>query len=150
MNAGNKTDLKNFNKFCSNLREGTILYNIDSTNLWGDLLLVVNISTVKIDKMSTYTVLMLGLKREEGKFVPRNLRIKFTPDYASSIPFLKYVGYCKYQLVPKLEDVNVNLGLLTVYSNTDLRKFTKTSSVRKPRKRKYGNDGELIIKKANN
>lgn len=150
MNAGNKTDLKNFNKFCSNLREGTILYNIDSTNLWGDLLLVVNISTVKIDKIKTYTVLMLGLKREEGKYVPRNLRIKFTPDYASSIPFLKYVGYCKYQLVPHLEDVNVNLGLLTVYSNTDLRKFTKTSSVRKPRKRKYGNDGELIIKKANN
>jgi hypothetical protein len=150
MSTGNKTDLKNFNNFCSNRRAGTVLYNIDSTNLWGELLLVVNISTVKVNRMNTYTVLMLGLKREEGKYVPRNLRIKFTPDYASNIPFLKYVGYCKYHLVPELEDVNVNLGLLTVYSNTDLRKFAKNSSVRKPKKRKYGNDGELIKKKANN
>lgn len=150
MSSGVKTDLKAFNDFCGNLREGAVLYNVDSTNLWGEFLLVVNITTVVIERKRTYAVLMIGLKKDEGKFIPKNLRIKLTPDYAPNIPFLKYVGHCNFQLIPDLKDVNVNLGLVTVYSNIDLWKYKEKLATRKPRRRKYGKDGKLIIKKAEN
>ena len=137
-------DLEAYNTFCKNLKEGCILYNIDSTNLWGDYLLVANISTIKVGVYKTYGVLLIGLKKEESKFVPRNLIIRLTPEYINNIPFLKYVGHCKFKLIPEIIEINVNLGLATVYSNTDLHKFAKKISVRKPKSRIYEKDGSPV------
>lgn len=150
MNSESNQDLQNYNEFFENLTEGTLLYNIDSTNQWGDYFLVANIATVKLQEQKTFTALLIGLKKEGNTLVPRNIRIKLTPDYAKNIPFLKKVGYCKFRLFPELEEINLNLGLATVYGNTDLWKFREKLSVRKPKTRKYGKDGKLIIKKAGN
>lgn len=139
-----------YNDFCRNLKEGNILYNVDYTNHWGEYLLVANIATFIFEGMKTYTALLIGLKKEGSKLTPYNLRIKFTPEHIDHIPFLKYVGRCDYQLVPKIENLELNLGLATIYGSIDLHKYTKKLSIRKPRNRKYGNDGHLIIKKASN
>lgn len=146
----NKTGLSEYNAFCSELRTGNILYNINSMNLWGDYLLVAHITRAKIDNVDTYTVLLLGLKKQDGKYIPRNLCISLTPDNMEQIPFLKHVGYCKFTLVPVFEEINVNVGLATVYSQTDLHKFVSKLSIRKPRTRKYGDDGKPVIKKNGN
>ena len=127
-----------------------VLYNIDPTNLWGDYLLVVNVTTVRIYEHKTYTVLLLGLKKENKEFTPRNLKIKMTPEYAKNIPFLKYVGHCNFFLNPILENIEINIALTAIYSSTDLRKFNSAVDLRKPRKRKYDKDGKLVIKKAEN
>lgn len=145
MNEGG--DIGNYNKFCGNLVEGSILYNIDSTNRWGEYLLVASISVVRISGMRTYTVLLIGLTKEEGNYKPRNLCIKLTPDYAKNVPFLKYVGHCNFTLVPELSNIDINVGLVTVYGNVDLHKFAEKLSIRKPRRGKYDKDGKLVIKK---
>ena len=150
MNFEGNIDLDSYNSFCGNLREGYILYNIDSTNQWGDYLLVANVATVRVKGIETYTCMLLGLKKEDNRFVPRNCRIKLTPDYAGNIPFLKYVGKCDFTIVPVVENVEVNLGLVTVYGTIDLHKFAEKLSIRKPRNRKYGRDGKPVIKKNGN
>lgn len=143
-------DIETYNQFCESVSEGNILYNIDSTNKWGDYLLVANKATVIIGELKTYTMMFLGLEKKKDKFSLRNLRIKFTPDYVKHIPFLKPVGNCRFRLLPELFDVNVNMGLATVYGRADLWKFRKNMSFRKPKVRKYGIDGKLIIKKVEN
>ena len=140
------SDLNNYNRFCSNLTEGSILYNLDFTNLWGEYLLVVDITAVKIEGHKTYTVLLLGLKKDGGNLIPRNLRIKMTPEYVCHIPFLKYVGRCIYNLKPEISDVKINTGLIAVLGQTNLHKYATILSVSKPRKHKYGKDGKPIIK----
>ena len=149
MNDGGNIGLDEYNGFCKGLSVGSILYNIDTTNMWGDYLLVASISHFKVGEIKTYTVILLGLKKEEGKYIPRNTSISLTPDYANSIPFLKPVGYCKFSMFPIIEEVNVNIGLAAVYGNTDLHKFATKLSIRKPRKHKYGKDGKPVIKKNN-
>ena len=144
------TSLEEYNKFCNNLAEGCILYNIDSTNMWGDYFLVANISPVRIGEMKTYTALLLGLKKDKNRFLPVNRKIKLTPDCAGNVPFLKYVGRCKFSIIPELSEVEVNIGLATVYGQTDLRKFTEKLSIRKPKKKKYGRDGKLFVRKTGN
>ena len=148
MNGNN--DIGNYNGFCKNLTEGCILYNIDSTNLWGDYLLVASISIVRIGSHKTYTVLLLGLKKEGTSYVPRNLCIKLTPDYAKNVPFLKYVGHCKFKLIPELSNMDINTGLVAAYGSIDLHKYTTKLSIRKPRARKYDREGKLVIRKPNN
>ena len=143
-------DINTYNQFCGNLREGYVLYNVDSTNLWGDYLLVADVISVRVGACKTYTVLLLGLKKEDGVFKPKNLRIKLTPEHAKNIPFLKYVGRCNFNLIPEMSDVNINTGLVTVYGQADLHKFAQGLSIRKPRKQKYGKDGKLIIKPTSN
>ena len=71
-------------------------------------------------------------------------------DYAKKVLFLKQVGYCKYDLLLSLSDVNVNVGLVTVYGSTDLHKYSQKLHIRKPQRKMYGNDGSPIIKKLNN
>ena len=139
-----------YNDFCKNLKEGCILYNLDSTNNWGDYLLVVNISAVRIKGNLTYTALLLGLRKEKSNLVPRNTKIKLTPDYANSIPFLKYVGQCSFELIPNITDVNLDVGLAAVYGSIDLWKYREKLNIRKPKKRKYGRDGKLVVSKAEN
>lgn len=150
MTTDNNLEINEYNQFCSNLREGYVLYNIDTTNSWGDYLLVANISTIKIGEVKTYTVLLLGLRKDQSNFVPRNIRIKLTPEHAGNVPFLKYVGHCNFRLIPELEEVNINIGLATVYGTTDLHKFATNLSIRKPRKHKYANDGKLVIRNVKN
>jgi hypothetical protein len=150
MSTSGSTDFELYNSFCHNVNEGSILYNIDSTNSWGEYLLVVNKQTIHIDNIKTYTLLLLGLKKEEGQYKPRNIRISITPDYAKKVLFLKQVGYCKYDLLLSLSDVNVNVGLVTVYGSTDLHKYSQKLHIRKPQRKMYGNDGSPIIKKLNN
>lgn len=141
-----KVLLDDYNTFCRNLKEGCILYNVDSTNAWGNYLLVANI--IPID--NTYTVLLIGLKKEDGKFKTRDIKINLTPDYAKNTPFLKYVGLCEFQLIPVLSKINVNQALVTVYGSTDLRKFNKKADLRKPRVRRYDKAGTPVIKTTKN
>jgi hypothetical protein len=146
----NKTGIKEYNEFCKGLRAGNILYNINSMNLWGDYLLVAHVTHIRIGNADTYTALLLGLKKIEGQYVPRNFCISLTPDNMEQIPFLKHVGYGKFTLVPVFDEINVNVGLATVYSQTDLHKFVSKLSIRKPRTHKYGKDGKPVIKKNGN
>lgn len=149
MNAGS-SELSEYNSFCRELKAGNVLYNLNSTNMWGEYLLVVNVAAVKVGESRTYTVMLLELRRQDGKFVPGNTCVSMTPDYADNIPFLRYVGHCKFSLVPLLEDVNINIGLATVYGNTDLHKFTTKLSIRKPRSSKYDKEGNPVIRKPRN
>jgi hypothetical protein len=146
----NKTGIKEYNEFCKGLRAGNILYNINSMNLWGDYLLVAHVTHIRVGNADTYTALLLGLKKIEGQYVPRNFCISLTPDNMEQIPFLKHVGYGKFTLVPVFDEINVNVGLATVYSQTDLHKFVSKLSIRKPRTHKYGKDGKPVIKKNGN
>lgn len=147
---GGKIGLKEYNFFCKDLKAGSILYNINSTNLWGDYLLVINVDHIKFNNFSTYTALLLGLKKEDGKYVSRNFCISLTPDHKAQIPFLKYVGYSKFKLIPVLEDVKINVGLVARFSQVDLHEFAQKLSISKPRTHKYGKDGKPIIKKTGN
>lgn len=146
----NNHKIGEYNSFCKSLRVGNILYNLDSTNLWGEYLLVVNIIPVNLIVAKTYTVLLIGLNKKDGEYIPRNLCISLTPELVGHTHFLKQVGYCKFSLTPKLESINVNNGLVAIYGNTDLHKFTNKLSIKKPRVHKYGKDGKPVIKKTDN
>lgn len=134
--------LKQYNDFCRNLVEGYILYNIDSTNSWGEYLLVGEKFPINISTEKTYAVLLFGLKRKDNKFVFNNTKVKLTPDCAGNIPFLKYIGKCTCTTLPDMENVNVNIGLAVAYGNIDLHKYAERLSIRKPKKKKYANDGK--------
>lgn len=149
-NDRKRTGIEEYNAFCKELRIGNILYNINSMNLWGEYLLVANVTRIRFSNTDTYTALLLGMKKVDGKYVNRNFCISLTPDNMAQIPFLKCVGYSRFTLVPVFDEINVNVGLATVYSQTDLHKFTSKLSTRKPRTHKYGKDGKLIIKKNGN
>lgn len=150
MNNDSNIGLDRYNSFCSELRAGHILYNMDSSNGWGEYLLVVNITPVSVGAVKTYTVLLTGLRKQDREYVPCHLCISMTPDYAARVPFLKHVGYCKFSIIPILEDVNVNVGLAAVYGSTNLHKFASKLSIRKPRNRKYDSGGKPVIKKPGN
>lgn len=150
MNQVEKISLGSYNGFCKSLVEGNILYNLDSTNLWGEYLLVANISTVNTEKEKTYAVLLLGLKKEKDSLLPTGTCIKLTPDYSNNIPFLKPVGYCKFQLVPNITTLNLNVGMAAIYGSIDLWKYRRKLDIHKPRKSKYDKDGKLVIKNAGN
>jgi hypothetical protein len=146
----NKTGINEYNAFCKELRAGNILYNINSMNLWGDYLLVAQVTHVRVGNASTYTVLLMGMKKEEGQYVPRNFSISLTPDDMAQVPFLKHVGYSKFNLVPVFSEININVGLATVYSQTDLHKYVSKLAIRKPRTHKYDGEGKPVIKKSGN
>ena len=150
MTSGKKTGLPEYNAFCKELRAGVILYNINNMNLWGDYLLVVNVAHIRVGNADTYTAFLLGLKKEEGKYITRNLCISLTPDKMEQIPFLKQVGYCKFKLAPVFDEIKMDIGLVTVYSQTDLHKFVSKLSIRKPRTHKYDKEGKPVIKKNGN
>lgn len=134
--------LEQYNAFCKNIAEGYILYNLDSTNNWGEYLLVGEKFHVKVGDCKTYAVLLFGIRRKENRFVFNNIRIKLTPDCAANVPFLKYIGRCKCSTFPDTSNFKVNLGLAVAYGNTDLHKYAEKLSIRKPKKRKYANDGK--------
>lgn len=144
------SDIEFYNKFCKNLTEGCILYNVNKTNSWGEYLLVANITEVILSGMKTYSVLLIGLKKEDGEYLPKNLRIKITPDHYNDVHFLNYVGRCNFNLIPNIKDININKGLIAIYQDVDLRKYAKNIKIRKPKNRKYAADGKLVIRKAEN
>ena len=142
--------IQEFNDFCSSLTEGTVLYNIDKTNGWGEYLMVINVSKITLDSIDTYSVLLLGLHKEGDTFKAKNLKITLTPDYSDNIPYLRCVGNCEFILNPCISQISINKALTIVYGDTDLSKFSKKLSIRKPRKRKYDKEGKLVLKKINN
>jgi hypothetical protein len=142
-----KNTVLGYNEFCKELKAGQILYNLNAMNLWGDYLLVANVIHTRVGNADSYTVLLIGLDKKDNGYIPRNLYISLTPDNVEQIPFLKPVGYCKFKLVPIIENLHINAGLAAIYSQTDLRKFVSKLSVRKPRTRRYDRDGNPIIKK---
>lgn len=150
MTVVRKTGLSEYNSFCKGLKAGHILYNINSMNLWGDYLLVAHVAHIRVGNADTYTALLIGLKKQEGKYVPINLCISLTPDNIEQIPFLKPVGYGKFTLIPMFDNIDINVGLVTVYSQTDLHKLVTKLDIRKPRTRKYGKDGKPVIGKNGN
>jgi hypothetical protein len=145
-----RVELDSYNNFCKKLSEGSVIYNVDTTNGWGEYLLVIDKSSICIGKTHTYSIILLGIQKERGRYLPRNLKISLTPENASNIPYLKYVGYCRYELFLVLRDVNINIGLAAAYGSTDLHKFTKNVHIRKPQIRKYNKDGKPVIKKNSN
>jgi hypothetical protein len=147
---GGKIGLKEYNDFCKDLKAGSILYNINAMNNWGDYLLAINVDHIRFNNFNTYTVLLLGLKKEEGKYISRDFCISLTPDHRAQIPFLKYVGYSRFKLIPVLDDIKINVGLVARFSQVDLHQFAHKLSIRKPRTHKYGKDGKPIIKKTGN
>ena len=146
----NKTGINEYNAFCKELMAGHILYNLNAMNLWGDYLLVAHVSHIRVGDVDTYTALLIGLRKQDGKYIPRNSCIALTPDNAEQVPFLKHVGYGKFTLTPVFDSIDINVGLATVYSQTDLHKFVSKLSIRKPRTHKYGKDGKPVIKKNGN
>ena len=142
--------LSEYNAFCKDLRAGNILYNIDSTNMWGEYLLVAHVTAVTVGGKKTYTALLICMEKREGSYIPLNRCISLTPDSAKNVPFLKHIGYCKFNLIPEFKDMRVDVGLVAVYSRTDLHKFATKLSIRKPKNRKYGKDGKLVIGKTEN
>ena len=150
MGKTSKVELDSYNNFCQKLKEGSVIYNVDHTNGWGEYLLVIDKSSICVGKTRTYSLILLGIQKERGRYLPRNLKISLTPESASHIPYLKYVGYCRYELLLVLRDVNINVGLVAAYGNTDLHKFTKSMRMRKPQTRKYNKDGKPVIKKNSN
>lgn len=145
-----ETGIKEYNAFCRELKAGHILYNVNPGNMWGYYLLVAHVSHVRVGNADTYAVLLIGMKKTEGKYIPTNLCISLTPENMNQVPFLKHVGYGKFTLIPVFEEVKVDVGLATVYSQTDLHKFVTKLSIRKPRTHKYGKDGKPVVKKNGN
>ncbi len=150
MIAGSKVGLKEYNEFCKGLKAGSILYNINTSNNWGEYLHVVNVDRIQYNNLTIYTVLLLGIKKEEGKYISRDFIVSLTPDLGDHISFLKYVGYSKFTLVPVLEDIKINVGLVARFSQIDLHEYAQNLSIRKPVNRKYGKNGKLIIRKTGN
>ena len=72
--------IEEYNTFCNSIKVGSILYNINSTNYWGEYLLVADKVAIKIDNLKTYTILLLGLSKEGSNYKPRELSITLTPD----------------------------------------------------------------------
>lgn len=136
------SSLEQYNEFCKNLKEGYILYNLDSTNSWGEYLLVGEKFSIRIGSEKTHAMLLFGIRRKENKFVFNNIRIKLTPECAGNVPFLKYIGRCKCSTFPNTSEFNVNMGLAVAYSNVDLHKYAEKLSIRKPKKKRYANDGK--------
>jgi len=143
--------IKVFNEFCAALNEGDILYNIDASNLWGEYLLVANIASISVFNKPSFAVLLLGVKKVEQEYVPYNLRISLTPDCAGNVAFLKYIGHCSFKLLPEMNNINISTGLVAIYSNVSLKKYTEQNlTIRKAKKRKYAMDGKLVLRKLNN
>lgn len=143
-------DIVMFNDFCRGLHEGDILYNIDTTNLWGEYLLVAAKTAIDIGPYQSWFVLLMGLDKKDEKLVPANRRINLTLDKVSNTAFLKIVGRCNFSLSVLIKEYLLDKGLVKVYESTDLWKYSKKLSVRKPKHRKYGKDGKPIIKPSHN
>lgn len=139
-----------YNEFCRSVNEGDILYNIDSTNCWGDYLLVAAKAPIKVRNAKSWFILLLGLDLKDDKLITTSVRINLTPDEMQSTYYLKYVGYCKYSLTPTIYNSTIVEALKNTYKNIDLWKYSKKLHLRKPKKRKYGRDGKPIINNNNN
>jgi hypothetical protein len=142
--------LEEYNEFCRSIIEGNILFNLNFSYWQTKFLLVTNITPVKVGDIQTYTVTMLGLEKKDKSFIPLDIRVRLSPNDTKNIPFLKIVGMCKFKLNPEMVDTKVNLGLVTVFSNIDLRQYTKKLSIRKPHESRYESNGGLTIKKSGN
>lgn len=139
-------DFTQYNRFCKGLCEGDILYNMDNTNLWGDYFLVSVKVPITVGKEKTWFILLLQMEKQESGFVTTTTHINLTPSKVSHTPFLKYVGHCKYTITSSIENSQVNDGLLAIYKDQDLWKYAKQTKNRKPKKKKYKEDGKPFKK----
>ena len=139
-----------FTAFCRERHEGEILYNLDSTNLWGEYLLIVSKIKFKVNGTTTYCLILHSVTLKDHTLIPLNRRIDFSSEMANSVPFLKPVGFCKFELNPHFTKVDINLPLIVTYKNQDIWDYTKRSKTPKPKKRTYGIDGLKIIKPTDN
>jgi hypothetical protein len=135
-----------YNKFCSELKEGDILYNINKPNGWGEYLLVANKTCLLINDILTWTILFVGLSPE---YEDNNTRINLTPENADNISFLKKIGHCKFSMVCSIGYRSINENLLKTYKNTSLWRYAGKILFRKPKRRKYGKDGNLMVRSGN-
>lgn len=143
--------ISQYNDFCKEIKEGDILYNIDSTNLWGDYLVVASKAVFTLGTVKTYYMLLIGLDKESSNaFKTNNCRINLTPDKADNTSYLKRIGHCKFTVELKMDNVQTNKGLMCIYEGTDLLKYYSKIHMKKPRKKKYDRNGELTRKPLNN
>lgn len=141
--------LSQYNTFCKSLKEGDILYNRNNNQEWGKLFLVAAKMVMVLNGEENYLLLLLGLDINGNKIIPNGKRIDITPQRAFFTVYLRKVGKCEYNLVPKLYDYKVNKGLMVVYSDADLQKFIKVVP-HKPKEAKYGDDGRPLLKTTTN
>lgn len=133
--------LSSYNAFCSTLHEGDILKNLNTSNGWGEFLLVAGKSMVS----DTYSVLLMGLERNEGVFMGNGNSIYLNPDKLEHTSYLRYVGAGKFSFRPVVYDVKLDERLMNVCGRLNVRKVG-----RKPRTKKYDSAGNPIIKRTNN
>ena len=138
------TKIPSFIEFLKKISEGDILYNINPTSHWGEYLLVAAKSIFREKGYSTGFILLTGLKKDEDNFVPTTTRIYFSSSKSSYIPYLKKIGWCKFQLMPVIKEEKVNEKLTMIYKSIELKKIKDFS--RKPKNRKYDEDGSLFVK----
>lgn len=138
------SDVERFNEYCKTLHEGDILYNIDSTNLWGEYLIVLVKHQVRTENGSTWFVMLSGARREKDSFRPTSLKVYLSPDKIGSCEYLKYIGHCKVTVTPEFGMGVVNKGLVAVYKGTDLWRYSRNTHCRKVRNRKYDDRGNPI------
>lgn len=141
--------IKEYIEFCKNIREGDILCDVGGTNISSELLLVAGKITIIIGDIETYSLILLGMKKQNDKIVPDGKRVDITPQKVAFARFLKLVGHCEYSLVAVVDNYRVNTGLVVSYKDADMKNFSKNHS-RKPRLGRYGDDGELLVKSATN
>lgn len=140
--------LVEFNEFCKQLHTGDLIYNINSSNAWGEYLMVATKANIIIGKEKSYYIMFFGLRKDGEAFSFNDKKIDFTLNLDGEIPFLKVVGKCEFELKPAIIRAFSRKELIAIYKGMDLRKYTKTANVRKARYKKYA-DGTTVIKKIN-
>ena len=138
-----------YNRLCKQFHEADILYNLDITNMWGEYLLVAAKSIFKMDGIKFYYIMLLGLDKTEDGFKPNNLKISLAPEKLENLSYLKPIGTCKFRVVSEIESTDINTELEENYKNIDPWKYNSRLTTRKPVRRKYDSNGELVIKVIN-
>lgn len=145
------TRLSAFNEFCMEHREGDILLNLSTNNLWGKYLLVTAKSLLCADTVRVGYLMLMSLERSpSGELRPTGKRVDLTYDKADNINYLKKVGFCRYSITPTIGECRTNYSLVKRYQGMNMHKFSAKQKVRKAYRRRWGLDGEKIIKDTNN
>lgn len=149
--AGEIIKLSTFNEFCTEHKEGDILLNLSTNNLWGKYLLVTAKSLLCADSVRVGYLMLMSLERSpSGELKPTGKRVDLTFDKANNINYLKKVGFCRYSITPTIVECKTNFNLVKRYQGMNMAKFSAKQKSRKAYRKKWGLDGEKIIKETNN
>jgi hypothetical protein len=132
------------NVFCNSVYVGDILYNLNSTGEHNKYYVVTAKKPVKIADDKSLVITMAGIKKGKDNFVPTSNCLILTYSDAAYTQMLKPVGHCKFNFSVSIKDPEINKGLVVVYDTTNMKDYVKYLPLRKPKRRKYSDDGNLI------